>query len=180
MAAIASRYARAFADSIFERKQDAQAASRQLHDMLALLQSSQPLREVWENPSVPAEQKRAVLDAIAKKVAMPQLVRNFLAVIIDHRRVAQLAEITQQLDAELNRRLGMAEAEIISARELSAGERSQMEIRIKAVTGKTIRATYKTDSNLLGGALIKVGSTIYDGSVRGQLQRLKEELVAGA
>lgn len=180
MAAIASRYARAFADSILERKQDAQAASRQLHDMLALLQSSQPLREVWENPSVPAEQKRAVLDAIAKKVAMPQLVRNFLAVIIDHRRVAQLAEITQQLDAELNRRLGMAEAEIISARELSAGERSQMEIRIKAVTGKTIRATYKTDSNLLGGALIKVGSTIYDGSVRGQLQRLKEELVAGA
>lgn len=180
MAAIASRYARAFADSIFERKQDAQAASRQLHDMLALLQSSQPLREVWENPSVPAEQKCAVLDAIAKKVAMPQLVRNFLAVIIDHRRVAQLAEITQQLDAELNRRLGMAEAEIISARELSAGERSQMEIRIKAVTGKTIRATYKTDSNLLGGALIKVGSTIYDGSVRGQLQRLKEELVAGA
>ena len=180
MAAIASRYARAFADSIFERKQDAQAASRQIHDMLALLQSSQPLREIWENPSVPAEQKRAVLDAIAKKVAMPQLVRNFFAVIIDHRRVAQLAEIAQQFDAELNRRLGMAEAEVISARELSAGERSQMENKIKAVTGKTIRATYKTDGTLLGGALIKVGSTVYDGSVRGQLQRLKEELIAGA
>ena len=180
MAAIASRYARAFADSIFERKQDAQVASRQLHDMLALLESSQPLREVWENPSVPAEQKRAVLDAIARKTAMPQLVRNFLAVIIDHRRVAQLPEIALQFDAEINGRLGMAEAEVISARELSPGERSQVEARIKAVTGTTIRATYKTDRNLLGGALIKIGSTIYDGSVRGQLQRLKEELVAGA
>lgn len=180
MAAIASRYARAFADSIFERKQDAQAASRQLREILALLQASQPLREVWENPSVPAEQKRAVLDAIAHKAGMHQLVRNFLAVIIDHRRVVQLDEIAQQFDAEINRRLGMAEAEVTSARELSPGERSQMEMRIKAVTGKTIRASYKTDRNLLGGALIKVGSTIYDGSVRGQLQRLKEELIAGA
>src|ERR1051326_7283756 len=105
MAAIASRYARAFADSLFERNQDAQAASRQLHEILALLESSRPLREVWENPSVPAEQKRSVLDAIQKKAAMPQLLRNFLAVIIDHRRVAQLAEIAQQFDAEINRRL---------------------------------------------------------------------------
>jgi F-type H+-transporting ATPase subunit delta len=99
-------------------------------------------------------------------------------VIIDHRRIHQLPEIAQQFEAEVNQRLGLEEAEITSARELSAEERGRLEKRIAAATGKSIRASYRTDSSVLGGAVVRVGSTIYDGSVRGQLRRLKEELVA--
>jgi len=180
MAAISIRYARAFADSVFERKQDAAEMSRRLHEVLALLQSSQPLREVWENPAVLAEQKRAVLDQIAAKAALPQLLRNFIAVIIDHRRVAQLSEIASAFDAEVNARMGLATAEIVSARELSQSERSALEAKIAAVTGKSIRAKYQTDRSVLGGAVVRVGSTVFDGSVRGQLEKLKEQLIAEA
>ena len=180
MAAISIRYARAFADSVFERKLDVTDISHKLQEMLTLLQSSQPLREVWENPAVPAEQKRAVLDKIAAKTGLPQLLRNFIAVIIDHRRVAQLTEIAAAFDAEVNQRMGLATAEVVSARELSQTERSALEAKIAAVTGKSIRANYQTDRSVLGGAVVRVGSTVFDGSVRGQLEKLKEQLIAGS
>ncbi|PYX81689.1 MAG: ATP synthase F1 subunit delta [Acidobacteria bacterium] len=167
MSAVASRYARAFADLLFEQRVDAARIAEQLRAVVAWLQQSQPLREVWENPSVPAEQKRA------------KLLRNFVAVILDHHRSAQLPEIAQQFQEELNQRLGLAEADVTSARELSAEERRRLETQIKSVTGKSVTARYATDGGLLGGALVRVGSTVYDGSVRGQLERLKEQLIAG-
>ena len=179
MSAVASRYARAFADLLFEQRVDAAKIAEQLRAVVAWVQQSQPLREVWENPSVPAEQKRAVLDALSRKAKLPQLLRNFVAVILDHHRSAQLPEIAQQFQEELNQRLGLAEADVTSARELSAEERRRLETQIKSVTGKSVTARYATDAGLLGGALVRVGSTVYDGSVRGQLERLKEQLIAG-
>jgi len=102
--------------------------------------------------------------------------RNFIAVLIDHRRVAALPEIARQFELELNERLGLADAEVTSARELSEAEKHALEVRVGQVTGKKIRARYITDSKVLGGAVVKVGSTIYDGSIRGQLEKLKEAL----
>ena len=178
MSAVASRYARAFADLLFEQRADTAKTAEQLQAIVAVVQQNQALRQVWENPSVPAEQKRAVLDAISRKAKLPQLLRNFIAVILDHHRSAQLPEIAHQFQEELNQRLGLAEAEVTSARELSADERKRLEAQIKSVTGKSVKARYSTDVNLLGGALIRVGSTVYDGSVRGQLEKLKEQLIA--
>ena len=176
MATVAATYARAFADATFASKADAAALARQLNDVLVMLGESGELREVWENPAVPAEQKHAVLNAITAKAGLGKLLRNFMAVVIDHRRVLQLSEIAARFEEEVNQRLGLAEAEITSARELSAEERRQIEAQIGAATGKTIRAGYKVDPQVLGGAVARVGSTVYDGSVRGQLRRLKEEL----
>ena len=93
-----------------------------------------------------------------------------------HRRVAALPEIARQFGLELNERLGLADAEVTSTRELSDAEKHALEARVGQVTGKKIRARYMTDSKVLGGAVVKVGSTIYDGSIRGQLQKLKEAL----
>jgi F-type H+-transporting ATPase subunit delta len=180
MAAVSIRYARAFADSIFDRKVDAGQAVAQLNEVVTLLQQSLPLREVWENAAVPAEQKRAVLDKIVARAGMQPLLRNFIAVIIDHRRVAQLSEIAAAFEAEVNQRLGLAEAEVTSARELSQTERSALEAKVASVTGKSIRASYRVDAAVLGGAVIRVGSTVFDGSVKGQLQKIKEQLVAEA
>ena len=78
------------------------------------------MREVWEAPSIPAEQKRALLDAIVARDGLSRPVRNFVAVLIDHRRIKFLDPIVKEFEQELNRRLGFVEAQIISARELGA------------------------------------------------------------
>jgi F-type H+-transporting ATPase subunit delta len=103
-------------------------------------------------------------------------VRNFMAVLIDHRRVDFLQPVVQQFEQELNQRLGFAEAEITSSRELSQPERRSLEAEVAKLTGKKVLARYSQDATLLGGAIVRVGSTIYDGSVKGSLERMKAAL----
>src|SRR5438552_18002109 len=161
MSAVASRYARAFADLLFEQRVDAAKIAEQLRAVVAWSQHSQPLREVWENPSVPAEQKRAVLDALAQKADLPKLLRNFVAVILGHHGSAQLTELGQQFQEELNQRLGLAEADVTSARELSAEERRRLETQIKSATGKSGPARYATDAALRRGDLVPGRKKLY-------------------
>ena len=148
--------------------------------MSSLVRENKPLREVWQAPSVTADQKRAVLDAIAKRAGISQMVRNFVAVLIDKGRVNFLDEIVAEFAHELNQRLGFAEAEITTTRELTASERSALEADLAKVTGKKIRARYDQDQSILGGAVARVGSTVYDGSVKGQLEKLREQLTASS
>jgi len=171
-----SRYARAFADVVVEKKLDPRKAEDELAAFVRIAESAPDLRTVWENPSVDARQKRAVLDQIIARIGGSRLLRNFIAVLIDHRRVAALPEIARQFEIELNERFGLADAEVTSARELSDPEKRALEARVGQVTGRKVRARYRTDAKVLGGAVVKVGSTIYDGSIRGQLEKLKEAL----
>ncbi len=113
-----------------------------------------------------------------QKLESSRQVRNFFAVLIDHRRVSQLDDIVAEFQHEISDRLGFAEAEISTARDLSDSEKRELESQIAQLTGKRIQAKYVIDSKLLGGAMVQLGSTIYDGSVHGQLQRLREELVS--
>jgi F-type H+-transporting ATPase subunit delta len=178
MAVVGSLYARAFAEVVFEKKLDAAQTAEELRSMEKLLQENPQLRGLWENPAVPAEQKRAVLDAIARKLGFSKPLRNFVAVLLDRRRIVQFPSIVRQYEEEVNRRLGIADADITSFRELSAAEKRHMEAKVAAITGKKVRAQYQTDPQILGGAIIRVGSTVYDGSVLGQLQKLKEQLTS--
>ena len=89
-----------------------------------------------------------------------------------------VAQIARQFETELNTQLGFVEADVTSSRQLSDVEKRDLEAQVASITGKKVRAKYYTDPELLGGALVRVGSTIYDGSVRGQLQRLKEQLAS--
>lgn len=179
MAAVNNRYARAFAEVVLEQKLDTGKILAELGSLVELVNSSPQLRAVWENPAVPAEQKRNLLDAIVQRAGVSRQVRNFLAVLIDRGRIVALAQIARQFETELNERLGFVEAEIASARELGEQEKRALEAQIAQVTGRRVRARYVRDAALLGGAVIQVGSTIYDGSVKGQLQRLKQQLSAG-
>jgi F-type H+-transporting ATPase subunit delta len=176
MASVASSYARAFADVVLSAKLDADRAITELRTLADLLSQSVELRRVWENPAVPAAQKRAILDVIAQRDGLSKSVRNLVAVLIDHRRVPFLTRIVQQLEKELNARLGIAEADITSTRELTDTEKRSLEAQVAKVTGNKVRARYALDKALLGGAVIRVGSTIYDGSVQGQLARIKEAI----
>jgi F-type H+-transporting ATPase subunit delta len=176
MASVASTYSRAFADVVLSAHLDADASIAELRSIASLLSESSELRRVWENPAIPAEQKRRVLDVIVERDGISKQVRNLVAVLIDHRRVHFLEPIIGQLEKELDARLGFAEAEITSARQLDDAEKREFEAQVGKLTGKKVRARYGQDASLLGGAVVRLGSTIYDGSVKGQLERLKEAI----
>ncbi|MFZ0771159.1 MAG: ATP synthase F1 subunit delta [Candidatus Sulfotelmatobacter sp.] len=176
MASVASAYARAFADVVLSSHLDAGRSLAELRVIASLLAESSELRRVWENPAVPAEQKRSLLDAIAERDGISKQVRNLAAILIDHRRVHFLGPVIKQLEKELDARLGFAEAEITSVRELGGAEKREFEAQVAKLTGKKVRARYGQDPSLLGGAVVRVGSTIYDGSVKGQLERMKEAI----
>jgi F-type H+-transporting ATPase subunit delta len=176
MASVTNTYARAFADVVFARGLDPNKILSEIESMAALVDSSRELREVWEAPSIPAGQKRNLLDAIVTRQGVSREVRNLIAVLIDHGRIPFLDAIVKQFAQELNRRLGFAEAEIISARELTQNERNSLEAQVEKLTGKKVRAQYAQDRSILGGAVVRIGSTIYDGSVKGQLERIREAI----
>jgi F-type H+-transporting ATPase subunit delta len=176
MASVASTYARAFADVVLGAHLDGNRALAELRTIAALLAESSDLRRVWENPAIPAEQKRGLLDAIAQRDGISKQVRNLVAILIDHRRTHFLEPVIQQLEKELDARMGFAEAEIITSRDLGDTEKREVESRVEKLTGKKVRAHYAQDPSLLGGAVVRVGSTIYDGSVKGQLERIKEAI----
>ena len=177
MASVVGAYARALADVVIGSKLDPARTLQELHAVESLLAESDPLRRVLENPSIPGDRKRAVLDVINQRLGMTRQARNFIAVLIDHRRLPLFSDIVKQVQQELNDRLGFADAEVSSARPLSDPEKQLLEAEITKLTGKRVRARYEQDGSLLGGAVVKVGSAIYDGSVKGQLARIREQLV---
>jgi F-type H+-transporting ATPase subunit delta len=177
MAIFAPHYARAFTQVVVAKKLDVAAAQQQLRDFAGTLAGSPELHEVLLNPSIPEEQKLRVLDAIAGRIGMFREVRNFVAVIMDHHRLGALDEILAEYDLMADENSGIAEAEITSARALNDQDRATLEEQVAKLAGGRVRASYKEDAALLGGAVVKIGSTVYDGSVRAQLQQLKERLI---
>jgi len=178
VASVVGAYARAFADVVVGSQLDPARLQQELRTVEALLADSDPLRRVLENPSIPGDRKRAVLDAIAQRADLSRQTRNFIAILIDHRRLPLYSDILKQVEQELNDRLGFADAEVSSARALSDPEKKLLEAEVAKLTGKNVRARYEQDPSLLGGAVVKVGSTIYDGSVKGQLEKIREQLIS--
>ncbi len=179
MSVFASRYASALADVVASAHLDPAQVSQQLSDFGGTWQGSRELREVFENPSYPLDKKISILDQISPRIGAAPQVRNFLAVLISHDRIASFAEIYSAYLTEMDRRLGVSEVTVVSARKLEEGERNKLQEQIARLAGGQVHAQYEEDGSLLGGAIVRIGSTVYDGSVRGQLNRLKEELVAG-
>ncbi len=178
MAEVGNRYARALADVVIGKKLIPGRIREQVSSISALVMSNANLRKVWDNPSVPSDQKKQLLDAISQRLVLDPMVRNFIAVLIDHGRIGMVDVIARQFELELDAQLGIAEAKVTSSRDLTTDERLALENQIKQLTGKSVRAAYATDKGLIGGALVQIGSTIYDGSVRGQLNKIRETLSA--
>jgi len=176
MAAVLGRYARAYAEVAVKNKLNPEKTVAEFQQMADVVSSSRELRNVLQNPAVSREQKLKLLDSIIQHIGATKMLRDFLAVLIDHRRIANIGDVLEQFKQELDRRMGIAEAKVSSVRELSSAEKKSLEQQLATITGKTVRATYSKDASLLGGVLVRVGSTIYDGSVQGRLQRLRQEL----
>jgi F-type H+-transporting ATPase subunit delta len=179
MAAFVARYARAFADVVTSAKLDTATIDRQLNDFLATWDGSAELREFFVNPAISAAQKVAILDKLNTKMALQKELRNLLAVLIDNDRIGQVKEVAEAYRRQLQERLGIRQAEIVTARELSAVDRDALVAEVGKLAGSRIEASFKLDATILGGTVVRIGSTVYDGSVRGRLARLKESLTAG-
>lgn len=179
MPAFVSHYARAFADVVTQAKLDAAAVDRQLSDFAATWDGSAELRSVFENPAVGVEQKVAILDKMNAKLGMFRETRNFLAVLIKNDRIAHLHEVAEAYRTELQERAGIRQAEIVTARELDEQEKKSLLAGVGELAGAKIHASFKLDTSILGGTVVRIGSTIYDGSVKGRLERLREALISG-
>ena len=176
--AFAARYARAFADVVASAKLDATAMDRQFQDFLATWDGSAELRELFINPAVPAGQKVSILDKLNTKMGLPRELRNLLAVLINNDRIGNVHEVATAWRTEMQERLGIRQAEIVTARELSERERAELVAGVGKLAGARIEPTFKLDESIIGGTVVRIGSTVWDGSVRGRLERLKEALIA--
>ena len=158
---------------------DTAALDRQLADFEATWDGSPELQTFFQNPAVAAVQKVAILDKLNARLGMQKELRNLIAVLINHDRIGSMHEVAAAYRAALQEQMGIRQAEIVTARELSGEERSSLLEGVGKLAGAKIQAEFKLDQSILGGAVVRIGSTVYDGSVRGRLERLKEALVAG-
>lgn len=175
--AYAGRYARALVDAL--AGQDAEAADRELGWLEQAWKESAPLRSIFLDPSIKAGKKVEILDRLNERLGMSRTARNFVAVIVNHGRMEGFEAILREFRRLLRGETGVDKAEWTSARPLDEGERREVEARIHELTGRRIEAEFREDASLLGGARLRIGSTIYDGSVRGRLEALREKLAAG-
>ncbi|MGH9574250.1 MAG: ATP synthase F1 subunit delta [Candidatus Acidiferrales bacterium] len=174
-AAVARRYAAAMADVALE-KGNAQRVRADFESFVAAFYSATDLRNFLESPAVGMEVKQNVIKTLASRMQLDPNVANFIHLIVIHGRTELLREIGRDLGEELNARMGIVQAEVTSARALSDTERSELTAALERRTGKKIEARFSEDGSLLGGAVVRVGSTVYDGSVREKLNRLREQL----
>lgn len=177
MAAVDQRYAQALMDLVAEGKADAAVLQREMEDFAAMLQESQPLSLALASPAVEGKAKLALIDEIIKRAKLSRLTRNFLAVVTDRGRIAAVPGIAREFEEMRLRQQGVVRAQVTSARTLTAAEKADIERELVAVTGQGVRVSYGQDQQLIGGFVARVGDTVFDGSLRGRLQRLRATLV---
>jgi F-type H+-transporting ATPase subunit delta len=173
MAIFVARYARAFADVVSEEKLDTAALDRQMDDFLATWDGSVELRALFANPAVAVEQKVAVLDKLNATLGLQKQSRNLLAVLIKNDRIGEVREVIEAWRAEMQERQGIRQVEIVTARELNEQDRTGLVAGVGKLAGGRVQANFKLDKSILGGTVVRIGSTVYDGSLRGRLERLK-------
>lgn len=177
MASFALRYAKAFQEVAAKQRLDREVVRRQLQDFAGTLGVSRELHEFFSNPALPHSDKLKMLDAIGGKIGFAPTVRNFIAVLIDHQRLDGLQDIIAEYLTLSDEAAGVHEAEITSARELSDADKQVLAAEAARLAGGEVRVVWKQDASLLGGAVVKLGATVYDGSVRAQLSQLQKQLV---
>jgi len=171
------QYANAMAD-IALAQGAAEPAAKQLLEFGGAYEQSAELRTFLASPAVSMEAKHAVIEKIAARLGASKIIRNFLFVLADHRRTQLIPEVIATFHQVIRQRQGVAEAEISSAIELSAAQKKEMAATLARLTGKKIETKFALDPALLGGAIVRIGDTIYDGSLRSRLNEMRARLAA--
>ena len=172
---VARRYATALADVLAERNEEA-AVREELGAWESMVHENPLLLEVFTNPTIPYVQKSKVLNDLIAKSGIRQTTANFLRLLLRNQRFGELPHVNAKLSGILDERSGVVSAQVVSARPISEPVRRALEKTLEQITNKRIRLSFETDESLLGGIVTRIGSTIYDGSVRSQLERLGQEI----
>lgn len=175
MKSVSFQYANALADIALPQGAG-EPAGRQLQEFAAAYKESPELQNFLSSPAVTAEAKRAVLEKIASRMGASKIIRNFLFVIADHGRANDVPEIAEAFAEVVRQRQGIAEAQVYSAVRLTEAQKTELTKSLTRMTGKTMDPNYFIDPELLGGALVRVGDTIYDGSLRNRLEQMRARL----
>lgn len=176
MSAVSERYVAALVDVALEHK-SANAVSKDLASFVDAFVDSEDLRNALESPAIDEALKDKIIGEIAGKMKLNDAVRNFIMLVVRNRRTHLLGDILPVFYEELNRRQNILELVVTSARRLNDKEKTQlMEVFKNGRPGMKIEATFGEDEALLGGVVVRAGSTVYDGSVRERLNRLRERL----
>jgi F-type H+-transporting ATPase subunit delta len=171
------QYATALADIVLEQGA-AEPARKQLEDFRAVFDESAELRNFLISPAISREDKHGVIEKLAARLGASKIIRNFLFVMADNQRLHLLPEIVETFEQVLRQRQGVAEASVTSAMALSEGQKTALVRTLERLSGKRIQAVYSLEPGLLGGAVVRIGDTIYDGSVRNRLDELRARLAA--
>jgi F-type H+-transporting ATPase subunit delta len=175
---VARRYATALADVVMP-SDEIETVRRELRDWEKLIDENGDLRSAFNNPAIQHANKEKVLENLLQRTRPSKTAANFLRILLRNGRLTELGEINHRFAAELEERSGVVSAEIVSARELPDVERSELRTNLEKLTGKKVNINFNIDTELIGGVVTRVGSTVYDGSVKTQLENLKEQLVNG-
>ena len=173
---IANRYARALADVIVERNETKDVA-KELIDFERMMSGHSQLRDVFASPVIATERKRAVLDELLARAGLRQTTSNFLRLLLDNARLHNLDQMLDALSRELDARMNIVSAEVTTAREIGQQEKAALQSQLKAATGKDVRLQFRTDPAIIGGVVTRIGSLVYDGSIKNQLAQMKRELM---
>jgi F-type H+-transporting ATPase subunit delta len=173
---IARRYATALAEVAIDRKAERQV-QQEIEAWSNLLEDNPLLREVFSNPTIPYDQKRKVLEELIARTKISETTTSFLRVLLRNQRLAQLKYVVERFGQVLDDRSGVVAANVTTARPIPDDIKASLNEALAAAAGRSVRLTFKTDEAIIGGVVTQIGSTIFDGSVQGQLERLASDLV---
>jgi ATP synthase, F1 delta subunit len=173
---IARRYATALAEVALDRNEEA-TVQQEINFWAELIESNSQLREVFANPTIPYDQKREVLEQLIARTRIGETSAAFLRVLLRNQRLAQLKHVAERFSQVLDERHGIVGASVTTARPIPEDLKAQLKEALSTATGRTVRLSFTTDETIIGGVMTQIGSTIFDGSVQGQLERLADELV---
>lgn len=175
---IARRYGAALADVVLKTG-ETDTVKSELTQWATMIESNSSLYDALTHPAIPHAQKEKLLESLIERTRPSRTTANFLRVMLRNGRLQEIGTINERFTAELEQRSGVISAEVISARELPEGERSELRSRLERLTGKKVNLNFNIDQAIIGGVVTRIGSTVYDGSVKTRLENLKEQLVNG-
>jgi len=176
----ANRYARALLDVAVKEQADVQAIERQLADFAGLFSDHPALEKVLLNPAIPAQRKRAAVEELTKRMKPVPMLAKLLGLLAQRDRLVLLPDLLSAYRERLLDHLKIVRAEVTTAVKLPADRAKAVEQSLAKMTGRTVTLETRVDASIIGGVVARIGSTVYDGSVTTQLQRMKERLVAGS
>lgn len=178
--AVSIRFAHALADAVLAPNSGLSGpqAATELRSFESVVNQSPDFRTILLSPAVPTSKKRALVSRFAATLSLSRLVRNFLFIIVDRRRADLLGEMATAFETALDERLGFMRGEVTSAAPLSPVQQADLQQALSDVSGRNVRCAFSVDPELIGGIIARIGSKVYDGSVRTQLQSLGQRLVS--